>query len=122
MRLEALAEEAKTNLADALTYARKTLEWLGPEEAIPCYQAVLDRNSLDLAAHYELGILLLDQGDDQGAYHLEQVMEIEPIRTAEVCQGLKRYFLQRGNIDMAKKYVAIAEQRSRLVASQQKKR
>ncbi|MBE9031078.1 M48 family metallopeptidase [filamentous cyanobacterium LEGE 11480] len=106
-RLESLASASLTNPLDALRYARKTLEWLGPQEAIPCYQSLLDRDPGNQALHYELGTLLLAQADDRGVAHLEEVIRIDPTRIVEICQDLHRYYLQSGNPAMAEKYVGL---------------
>ncbi|NJN49593.1 MAG: M48 family metalloprotease [Alkalinema sp. RL_2_19] len=107
-RLEAMATAALTNVLDALVYARKTLEWLGFEEAVPCYQAVLDLDPSNQSVHHELGLLLLAHGDDRGVAHLEAVIRIDPTRIVEICQDLYQYYRQSGNPALAEKYVGIA--------------
>jgi Zn-dependent protease with chaperone function len=103
-RLESLAAEARTSLSDALTYARKTAEWLGAEEAIPAYLALLDRDPNHLDAHQEVAVLMMNEGDERGVEHLEAVMRLDPSQTKSICTTLKAYFLAQGNIEMAKQY------------------
>jgi hypothetical protein len=103
-RLESLAIEARTSLSDALTYARKTAEWLGEEEAIPAYLALLDRDPNHLAAHQEVAVLMMNSGDGRGVEHLEAVMRLDPAQTKSICTALKSHFLAEGNIEMAKQY------------------
>ena len=113
-RLTELDEEAgRTQLAldQARERADLTATFRTPDEAVPLYREVLEREPNDAGASFSLGQILLGRGDDEGLVHLDRAMEAEPDSVFAACESAYFYLLEKGRKEEANRYRARAERR-----------
>ncbi len=75
----------------------------------PLLESILRRDPDHGLSHYQLGLMLLKQGDPEGAHHLEKAMELDPALVISAGERLAQYYRSRDE----KQQVEIFEKRIR---------
>lgn len=102
--LEAKRQQGEISAAEAYEYAEKVEEFHPDADHAALYRAVLERDPNHVSAHYTLGRLLLDRGDDAGIGHIEKAMERDESAIAPGCKLVYGYLVMRNREQEAKTY------------------
>lgn len=103
-----LAElDAQTSFTNEERWEHATLveELRGEAEALPLYQAIVDANPDHSGARFALGRVMLEQQDERGIAHLEQVMEREPNAVIPGCELIIEFLQSQGRYAEAQPYL-----------------
>lgn len=102
--LESARKTAAWSEAETYEYARLCEEFRPQIDPVPLYRAVLALRPDHVSAHYHLGRLLLDRGEDAGIAHLLQAMDADEDAVTAGCTLVYRYLMQRGREVEAEPY------------------
>jgi Zn-dependent protease with chaperone function len=118
-RLAELEQKAKHELSgeEFTEVAYLTAQLRDPDESIPVLEELLARDDDQAAAHFILGSLLLDRGEDRGLQHFDRAIVLAPDSTFAACERAIGYLTERGRHDQADDYRRRAGQRADLIES-----
>ena len=115
VQAETLRDLGKKSVTQGLTAIEAwkqafLLQSLQAEQPIrPLLEAILRRDPDHGLSHYQLGLMLLKQGDPEGAIHLEKAMDLDPALLIPAGECLAQHYRARDE----KQQVEILEQRIR---------
>lgn len=108
-RIQALDAARKINAwseAETYEYARLCEEFRPKIDPVPLYRAALSLRPNHVSAHYHLGRLLLERGDEAGIAHLAQAMDADEEAVTAACKLIYRYLMEHGREAEAEVYRA----------------
>ena len=76
----------------------------GDEEALPRFQAVLERDPRDAPANFAAGQILLARGEDEGLRHLDAAIEADDEAVLPACELAITYLEERNRPEEAERY------------------
>ncbi len=106
--LEATRAERELTVEELRTRAGLTERCAGAQAAIAANRDVLAEQD-DPLAHYDLGRLLLDGGDDEGLDHLDAAIGLDAEATVPACSIAVAYLRRRNRADEAARWAERAE-------------
>lgn len=102
--LEAKQWLGELSAEEAYEYAEKAEEFRPDADHLALYRAVIERDPNHVSAHYALGRLLLDRGDDTGIGHIEKAMERDAGAITPGCKLVYGYLVARNREQEAAPY------------------
>lgn len=123
--LTALQEKAQAQPLTAeeiWKHAWCTLELSGSEAALPLLHKVVIENPEHAAANYQLGQILLGQGDAEGVTYLEKAMARDPMAGSRGCRLLSAFYAAHGQAADAQASLRRATEQERIIAAAQRER
>ena len=106
-RLAALKErsaESSLDEEESWELARLSRDLEGDRAALPLYQELVRSNLNHVSANFEVGRILLLQGESSGIDHLERAMEADPECTFSACSMVERYLREQDEPTEADRY------------------
>jgi tetratricopeptide (TPR) repeat protein len=91
-----------------LEHAHLVERFRGEEDALPLYQAVLEREEQNAIANYSVGRILLASRDENGLRHLDRAMDADADATVPGCELAYAFLAERGRHTEADRYRARA--------------
>lgn len=89
---------------DVRELARLTWDVRGDEDALPRFQAVLERDPRDAPANFAAGQILLTRGEEEGLRHLDAAIEVEAEAVLPACELAITYLEERNRAAEAERY------------------
>jgi tetratricopeptide (TPR) repeat protein len=99
-------KDASSSLQEAEKWeaARLSGDLEGDDAAVPLYEEILRGNPGHVSANFEMGRILLAQGESSGMEHLERAMKSDPDCTYTACSIVEQYMREQGRQSEADRY------------------
>jgi Zn-dependent protease with chaperone function len=100
--LEARGPEAPLSVQEEWERASLVEDFRDAGAALPLYQRLLEREPGHVSAHFAIGRLLLERGEEAGIGHLEEAMKRDTDAILPACGRVMHWFEERGREEEAR--------------------
>jgi len=107
---------------DSWNRARLTSELVGLDATKPLLEELLAASPTHVSAHNLLGLILLNEGNDAGLGHLQEVMARDPFAVLDCCQTAGNYLESRNRHEEAKLFRERFAHQQQLLANAERER
>jgi Zn-dependent protease with chaperone function len=114
-RLAELEAQTASSLDELREQAMLAQDFRSDDEALALFRQVLERDRDDAGAHYTVGRILLERGDETGLGHLDRAMELDEDATIPASALASSYLEEHGRGDEAGAYLERIERHMALL-------